>query len=273
MATTKDVMETQVAGFPAMRIEGRTERPPLLFVHGAFVTHESFAPWLARLGAAGWRGVAPSRRGRLGVGPAQARGLRVEDYVDDTRRVIDALGEAPVIVGHSLGGLVAQRLAEEGRAAALVLLAPAPATRLAAQPVAIPALLPMVPRILAGAPVRPSCASCENLALNRVPKEDRARTHEGLVHESGAAYRDLIFGKVRVDPRKVQCPVLVLSGSDDHIISPAQARWTAERYHGELEILDGHGHWLIEEPGWEAIADRVHRWAEGHSGSRRSQVA
>lgn len=127
---THSLSHTTIAGFPAMRIDGRADRPPLLFVHGAFVTHEPFGPWMEFLGQRGWRSVAASRRGRLGVGPKRAGGLGFADYLDDTRRVIDALGELPIIVGHSSGGLIAQKLAELGMCEGLVLLAPAPAKML-----------------------------------------------------------------------------------------------------------------------------------------------
>jgi pimeloyl-ACP methyl ester carboxylesterase len=259
---TQGVSHTTLAGFPAIRAEGDTARPPLLFVHGAFVDHTAFEPWMRLLARAGWRSVASARRGRLGVGPEQAAGLTIADYVEDTRRVIAALGEKPIVVGHSLGGLIAQKLAELDLVSGLTLLAPAPAGMLTAQPVALPALLPMFPNILLGRPVRPSCDACETIALNCVPKPERAAMHARLVHESGRVYREMIFGTFKVDRAKVRCPVLVIGGSEDRIVSPALARSTATRYAADLKFFEGHGHWLLEEPGWEVIAGAVGTWLE-----------
>src|SRR5262249_37227024 len=120
----RDSMEKiEVAGFPGLRIRG-AGRPLVMFLHGSFATHEPFAPWMERIGGAC---VALSRRGRLGVGPERAAGVRFADYLEDTLKAIDALGEAPILVGHSLGALIAQKVAELGRARGLALLSPAPA--------------------------------------------------------------------------------------------------------------------------------------------------
>ncbi|MFL6807337.1 MAG: alpha/beta hydrolase [Xanthobacteraceae bacterium] len=119
--------KTEIGGFPALTVDGRHGRPLVLFIHGSFSTHEPFSRWLTVCEKSGWRAAVAARRGRLDLDPPCADGLTIADYLDDTRRVIDALGERPILIGHSLGGLIAQKLAEEDRAAALVLLAPVPA--------------------------------------------------------------------------------------------------------------------------------------------------
>ncbi len=257
--------ETTIGGLRALSITpvgGSDRRAPVLLLHGAFATHACFERWMERLAGRGHRTIAISFRGRLGVGPEAARGLRVTDYVDDALAAIDALGTHPIVVGHSMGGLVAQKVAEAGRASAVVLVAPAPASRLDAQPRAIPALLPLVPRILLGQPLIPSCSTCEQLVLHNLPEAERAGAHDALVHESGAAYRDMIFGRVRVDATKVKVPVLVVGGDEDRVISEVQLRETATRFGARLDVRKGHAHWLLAEPGWERIVDDVACWME-----------
>ena len=78
-----------------------------------------------------------------------------------------------MLIGHSLGALIAQRLAEQGRARAIVLIAPAPPAMLTAQAVALPHFLPQMPRILAGRPFVVGPAACSTLALNRMPEAER----------------------------------------------------------------------------------------------------
>src|SRR5262245_727664 len=118
--------ETRIAGFPALAARGRRDLPLVLMMHGAFSTHEPFRPWIKIFSERGFRAGSGSRRGRFGVGPAQANGVEIADYLEDTRQVIEALDEKPILVGHSLGGLIAQKMAEEDRCAAAVLVAPAP---------------------------------------------------------------------------------------------------------------------------------------------------
>jgi pimeloyl-ACP methyl ester carboxylesterase len=64
------------------------------------------------LGRDGWRCVAAGRRNQLGHGPAGVADVIIKDYVADTLRVIDALNEKPVVIGHSLGGLIAQNMVD-----------------------------------------------------------------------------------------------------------------------------------------------------------------
>jgi pimeloyl-ACP methyl ester carboxylesterase len=260
--------KTSLAGFPALRVGGRGDRPPLFFIHGAFVTHEPFADWMELLAGIGWRGVAASRRGRLGVGPDRAEGVSVADYVEDTRRAVEAMGEAPILVGHSLGALIAQKIAEMGLCRGMVLLAPAPAAMLTAQPVAVTAYLRMLPKILAGRPLVPACGVCSTIALNCVPEDEHEAIHARLIHESGKAYREMIFGAIKVDAGKVRCPVLVVNGGKDRIISPALARQSAERFGAELKLYPANGHWLIEEKGWQNTAGDVGEWLEAKFAGR-----
>jgi pimeloyl-ACP methyl ester carboxylesterase len=255
--------ETRIAGFPAIATDGRRDRPLVLMLHGAFCTHEVFRPWVRCFAENGYRAVSVARRGRLGVGPINAEGLQFGDYLDDSRQVIEALGEKPVLVGHSLGGLLAQKLAEEGRCAAAVLVAPVPTQSLMAALHTFTPLAPLLPYIIMGKPMaRPE--TCERIALNRVmcPRE-RQRILEGLVHESGAVFREMMLGRVRVDASKVRCPVRVIAARDDLVIPPRLAQITARRYGAELLMYENNGHWLVGEPGADEIASGIVQWLEG----------
>jgi len=87
------------------------EKPPILFLHGAFAGPEVWtqfiAPWFAARGHA----VSVPRL------PGALPGARLRDYVRQAHAAADALGAPPVVVGHSLGGLVAQHLAAQCRVA------------------------------------------------------------------------------------------------------------------------------------------------------------
>ena len=263
--TTPQVKETTRAGFPTLEATPTaTGRPPVVLLHGAFADHESFRGWVARLAEAGHQTLAPARRGRAGVGPAKAAGLTFEDYVQDTIAVLDTLEEQAVLVGHSLGALIAQRLAEQGRARAIVLVSPAPPAMLTAQAVALPHFLPQMPRILAGRPFVVGPAACSTLALNRMPKAERPAVHAHLTHESGKVYRDLMFGLVKVDAARVRIPVYVAGGAEDRIISAGLTKRTARHYGVQPRIHEGRGHWIIGEPGWETLVDHVAVWLDAN---------
>ncbi|APB01600.1 alpha/beta hydrolase [Nocardia seriolae] len=261
--TTATVAETSLAGFPALRGTPTTQiptNPPILFLHGAFADHYGFQKWVQWFADRGYETYAPARRGRLGIGPDHAAGLDFDDYIDDTNAVIAEIGRPPVIVGHSLGALLAQRLAEQGKAAAIALLAPAPPAMLTAQPIALPKFAPQMPKILSGRPFIVANDACSVLALNRVPEELRPPIHARLTHESGKVYRALMFGSIRVDAAKVTVPVFVGSGTEDRIISAKLARKTAEHYGCPAHIYPDHAHWIIDEPGTEQVMQDVADW-------------
>ena len=70
----------------------------------------------------------------------------------------------------------------------------------------------------------------------------------------------MLLGTVRVDERKVRVPVLVLSGTQDRIVSTGLVRKTARHYGVEAKLYEGRGHWIMAEPGWQSMVDEVIAW-------------
>lgn len=87
------------------------DAPPLLFLHGAYVGawcwQEHFLPWFAAQGYDAW---ALSLRGHGGSRTDRPRDtLSIDDYVDDVLRAQERLPAEPILIGHSMGGFVAQK--------------------------------------------------------------------------------------------------------------------------------------------------------------------
>ncbi len=253
-----DVETRVVAGCEALIARG-TGPIDVVLLHGAFSHGRHFRAWLDVLAERGLRAAAPTLRPE----GSAVEGRRVRDYVATARDVVKALatpGIRPALVGHSMGGLVAQKLAEEGECSALAVVASAPAGMLTAQPGAVPYLAPLVPRILAGKPLAPREATIRALVLHDMDAAHQEALVPTFVPESGAAYRDMIFGLVRVDARAVRVPVLCLGGRADRIVSRGLVRATARHLGGERREYDGRGHWLVGGPGASQVADDVAAW-------------
>src|ERR1700722_19556942 len=110
--------------------QGESDKPPLLFVHGAWhgawCWDEHFLDFFADKG---YRSVALSLRGHgKSTAPKSMRLCSIADFVDDVDSVARSLPEPPVVVGHSLGGFVVQKYLESHEAPAAVLLASVPVT-------------------------------------------------------------------------------------------------------------------------------------------------
>jgi len=64
----------------------------------------------------------------------------------------------------------------------------------------------------------------------------------------------------KVDEKKIACPMLIVAGTGDNITPSSVVRAVAKKYHAAFKEFEGHGHWVVEEPGWEKIARYVHDW-------------
>ncbi|MEP6492582.1 MAG: alpha/beta hydrolase [bacterium] len=244
----------------------RPTQPPVLFVHGYFADATIFDDWLAFFAARGAPAYAVNLRGRQGSRPGTNLGrASIEDFVIDASAVAKTLGK-PAVVGHSMGGLIAQKLAERGDVSAAVLLTPAP-------PRGISVLSPRVaikqlrylPKILTSRVVVPNREDLRFLILNHIPPEGQDPILDRLIPDSGRAGRDMSVTGVPVDAKQVRCPVLAITTNDDHFIPRPIVERVARRYNATLRILDHHGHMLLLEPGWEQIADSVDDWIRDHT--------
>ena len=194
------------------------------------------------------------------------------DYAAALEREIDALGELPILIGHSMGGLLAQMLCARGKARAAALLAPAsPAGIIALTPSVLKSFMPMLLRWgFWRRPMRQPFATAVYSMLHLLPPEEQRSTYARFVYESGRAAYEIGFWPLdlrhasRIDAAAVTCPLLVLTGREDRITPVHVVRRVARRYgtRATCREFDRHAHWLVGEPGWEAIAGELAEWLE-----------
>jgi non-heme chloroperoxidase len=260
--------------------DGAPPRPPLVLVHGLCAGAWIWAKYQRLLADRGYTSYALDLRGHHASRPVPAIGqVSVHDYVEDVLDVIRSLGELPVVIGHSLGGLLAQKVAEAGAARAAVLVCSAPPAGI---PVTNPRLLlrqlKHARAVFGARPLLGTRDDNDALNFNHVPIAERAELHERFVPDSGRAARELTLGTIRVDPARVRCPVLSVSAADDRFVAPAIGRRIAERYGAPYRLFAGHGHLMVWEPGWETPAAEIERWvattvAAGGGAERAAPVA
>ena len=219
--------------------------------------------WEAYFASAGHQCLAPALPGHAPDDTAALARLGMKDYLAAVVAARNAFDQPPIVIGHSLGGLLAQQLATRTACAAIILVASLPPGRLPVTAVALPHFLPLVPLVLLGRPIRPTRIGLEMLTLHDLAVAEREEILPDFVHESGRVYRSLVFGLARVDARAVRCPVLVLHGRSDRLVPLSVGRTLARRYDAELITVPGHGHWLIAGSLLEIAAAPVLDWIDG----------
>jgi pimeloyl-ACP methyl ester carboxylesterase len=194
------------------------------------------------------------------------------DYADALEKEIRQLGVRPILMGHSMGGLLAQILAERGLASAVVLLAPAsPAGILTIRPSVIRGFLSIhLTWRFWRKPIRQTFEEAAYSMFQLMPESEQRAIYDRFVFESGRTVLEIghwYFDSrhaSRVDETKVTCPVLVVAGNEDRIAPPSVVRRVAKKYSAVATYneFDQHGHWLVDEPGWQDIANCVAEWLD-----------
>lgn len=240
-------------------------KPRVLLIHGMFGGAWYWERYQSFLARHGYESHALNLRGHHGSRQVRDIGnVPLRDYVDDAIDAARALGN-PIVIGHSMGGLIAQKVAEAGACRAAVLMSAAP-------PRWIPALGPVLaktmlkPRylkaLLLHRPLLPERQDADVLMFNRTPVEERVLFFAKLVPESGRAGFELAFGVSAVHASRVTAPVLVVTGTDDQFVVPRVARALAKKYGATLREYSGFAHHIMSEPGWEKPAADVVAWLD-----------
>ena len=105
---------------------------PVVFVHGLWLHATSWGPWVDLFKEAGYAPVAPGWPGTADTveetrrQPERVAGKGIEEVVQHYAGIIGGLPAKPVVIGHSFGGLIVQRLLGQDLAAAGVAIDPAP---------------------------------------------------------------------------------------------------------------------------------------------------
>lgn len=237
-------------------------RPPVILIHGACSQPAHLDAWRAAFRDAGYDCVVPPLPGHAPTDRTVLRRSGFADYVAAVGRVVEDAAARPILVGHSMGALIARAAAAEHRVAALVLIAPLPGGRVPVTARALPFFALVAPFVAAGLPFKPGRRAVRGLALHGLPTAEQASIADGFVAESGRAYRDLVLGRGRVGRRGIRCPILVLHGADDRLVPVHVGDGIARKHGAALDIVDGAGHWLIAPSLVPRVAAAALRWLD-----------
>ena len=252
----------------------------VLLIHGYGCAGDVWDPVAARLRAEGYRVVAPTIRSavRTVEGPrAGLAGLTLADYVAEMSALAQTLaketGKKPIVIGHSMGGLIAQKIAEAGHAAAIALFAPGSPADARGKPKLTPVFtflnlaLQSKPETRAGKMWK---TGFKFGVMNAVPAERHDGLYAKMVYDSGQVLADLAWPHkdphktAHVDASKVTVPVLVMAGALDRTTPVEDVRLVGKKYAGaEYREYPHNAHYLIDEPNTMSILSDLIDWLSG----------
>jgi non-heme chloroperoxidase len=263
-----------------------TARTPIVFIHGLWLHASSWEPWIEMFHDAGyapsapeWPGTPDSIEGAR-QSPERVAGKGIDDVVRHYTQVISELPARPIVIGHSFGGLIVQRLLTAGAAVGGVAIDPAP----------IRGVLYLPPSALRVASIALRNPANRNRAVSLTPEEFRYG-FANAVSESEATelydrwaipspgkplFEAAIANFVPHSPAKVDTrradrgPLLVTAGGKDHTVPAAISRATVRLYGKSHAVTDlrqfpDRGHSLTIDSGWRHVAEACLTWLKGHS--------
>lgn len=247
----------------------------IFMIHGMWGTETFWEGYKAFFTKNGYRVITPNLRyhdiDRKDDPDPRLGKTRLLDYAADLEKEISQLDEKPIIMGHSMGGLLTQILGSRNLGSALVAIAPA-------APVGV---FPVTPSVLRSffsilttwgfwsKPMRQKFSEARYSMLNLLPPNEQDAVFQTFVHESGRAIAAVGLWMMgggmdgRVDASKVTAPMLIVGGKQDHITPVWVLRQIAKKYkHADYKEYPDHAHWIVSEPGWEDVAEDIAAWLE-----------
>jgi non-heme chloroperoxidase len=269
-------------------------KPPIVLVHGLWMTPSSWDTWATRYRGLGHEVIVPGWPGIDNRSPAEVRrnpqpleGLGIKKAVDHYDRIIRKLPESPIIMGHSFGGIFIQMLLDRGLGIAGVGVEPG-------QPAGV-TVLPLT-TLRTGLPIlsnpfrinKASPLSKRHFHFtfgNDLSRAASDREWEAsAVNSANRIFFDGVLslpkpktGITHVDfKKKDRAPLLLISGSIDHVAPPAIQKATLKKYASGPSLVErvefpGRTHRIVSQEGWEEVADYALNWALTHA-SAKSRV-
>jgi pimeloyl-ACP methyl ester carboxylesterase len=259
----------------------RATRARVVFIHGLWLHASSWTPWLEHFRAAGYDPVAPGWPGEPDTvadarqHPELVANTSIDDAAAHYTKVIDSLDGGPILIGHSFGGLLAEKLLGQGIGVAGVAIDPAQIKGVLPLPLA--QLRAALPALGNPANLRKSVSLTEREFRfgfgNALTEEESGELFGKWAIPSparplfeAAAANFSLHSQAAVDTgNQTRGPLLLTSGTEDHTVPDVTTRSTFRQYRHsaavtELRQFERRGHSLTIDSGWKDVADAVLEW-------------
>jgi pimeloyl-ACP methyl ester carboxylesterase len=264
--------------------DAATHRPPLMFIHGAWLSSGSWESFADYFRARGFEVSAPEWPRKHGdveeirESTDEVEGLGLNEIVDHYESEIRALEEPPVLIGHSYGGLIVELLLDRGLGRAGVAMSPAPPKGILVLPFStLKAAAPALAHPSRWHGVVP--LTLEEFTygfVNTFTPEDAAAAYEKYaVPETGQIFYEAGLANFHLHPPTEvhfksddRAPLLIVGAEKDHTVPASLSHKQYEKYEKSDAQTDyveypGRPHLMMVAEGWEEIAGGIEGWLAG----------
>jgi len=261
-----------------------TNRPPLMLVHGAWLSArswENFADYFRDRGFTVSAPEWPRKHGdveQLREATEELEGLGLTEIVDHYGNQIKSLEEPPVLIGHSFGGLIVELLLDRGLGRAGVAMSPAPPKGILVLPFSsLKAAAPALAHPSKRHGVVP--LTLEEFTygfVNTFSPEDASAAYDRYaVPETGQIFYEAGFANFHLHPPTEvhfkngdRAPLLIVGAEKDHTVPASLSHKQFEKYaksdaRTDYIELPGRPHLMMVGEGWEDVAARIGSWLDG----------
>ncbi|WP_216595930.1 carboxylesterase [Flammeovirga sp. OC4] len=250
----------------------------VVFIHGLFMNNQTWNQWKTLFEKEGYTCYTPAHPKHEG-NPASLRehppqgleNVQFQDWITELETLIDSLPEKPILIGHSFGGLTAQKLVEAGKAEAAILISSVPPKgNITFKLSFLKANNKVIARSKGNTVFNPADQEYKEwfhyAITNTMSKEKSDELFEMYaVPESRQTPRASLQKIAKIDTKKPHVPLLFIGGLDDVIVPNVLIKKTIKKYKDKDSIVDykfyeGKDHFICGAPGWEEVANYSLEW-------------
>ncbi len=250
----------------------------IIFVHGMFQNPKSWNNWIAFFTDRGYNCIAPAwpkhegePRDLRDYPPNGLGDMHLHTVVDNIEALVRVQDNPPILIGHSVGGLIVQLMVAKGLADLGVAIDSVAPNAMLAFDWGFMKNSALISNPFKGnEPFYTDLESFHESFCNTMSLEDtKVAFEETATHDSRNVLRDCMGEDGEIDVEMPHSPLLFIGGEKDEIIPAKLCKRNAEAYSDEVSISDykeftGRGHWICGQEGWQEVAAYIADWLQDH---------
>lgn len=255
-------------------MEKRLNSKTIVFIHGLFLNGKSWENWKTFFEGKGYKCYAPSYplkndtpKNLWKSTPTQYGNVNFEDVVNHYKKFIDTLPEKPIIIGHSMGGLITQKLVEYDKAEAAICISSAPPKGVITTKWSfLKSNFGVLNPLKGNSVFKPTAKWFHYAFANTMSRSESDKYYENFaIPESRNIPRGTLKNFAKINFKKSHVPLLFMAGSEEHIIPASLVKKNFKKYKKdsgikELKIYKGRSHLICMDNNWKEVATFVSDW-------------